>query len=230
MVDDHSLSMLGLSGHVKRCSKLELPRPALAPYADKLVSSQLSVQLSQNSGARGKGNWPSEVSRLQYLAGCPASWRCDMISKRATKSKLSTGKETAKARNLEICSSRGKGHAKVQGRETRRLRPRLSRHGTWPSLQSPQARANLHLLKSANRSTTPLRAEAGQPRQKRLRKLAAIIAPTYRFAQQWFHRRKNPSWEIITSRQCKQKTFTQIVNKQQMKRDEQTLAENYRSS
>jgi hypothetical protein len=168
MVDDHSFSTLGLSGHVKRGSKLELPRPTLAPNADSLVSSQLSVQLSQNSGARGKGNWPSEVGRLEYLAGCPISWRCDMISERATKSKLSTYKETAKARNLEIRSSRDKGHAKVRGRETRRLRPRSSRHRTWPSLQSPQDGANLHLPKPANRSTTPLRAEAGGLRQKRL--------------------------------------------------------------
>jgi hypothetical protein len=30
----------------------------------RLVSSQLSVQLPQNSGARGKENWPSEVGRL----------------------------------------------------------------------------------------------------------------------------------------------------------------------
>jgi hypothetical protein len=178
MVNDHSLLTLGLSGHVKRGSKLELPRPALAPYADKLVSSQLSVQLSQNSGARGKGNWPSEVGRLQYLAGCPVSWRCDMISKQATKSKLSTCEEMAKAKNSEIRSSHGKGHAKVRGRETRRLRPRSSRHRTWLSLQSPQAGANLHLLKPANRNTTPLRAEAGGPRQKHLCKLAAIVAPT----------------------------------------------------
>jgi hypothetical protein len=121
MVDDHSLSTLGLSGHIKRGSKLELPRPALAPNADRLVSSQLSVQLSQNSGARGKGNWPSEVGWLQYLAGCSISWRCDMISKRATKLKLSTCEETAKARSLEICSSRGKGYVKGRGRETRRL-------------------------------------------------------------------------------------------------------------
>jgi hypothetical protein len=147
--------MLGLSGHVKRGSKLELPRPALAPYADKLVSSQLSVQLSQNLGARGKGNWPSEVGRLQYLTGYPVSWRCDVISKRAMKSKLSTCKGTAKARNLEIRSIRGKGHARVRGRETRRLRPCSSQHRTWSSLQSPQAGANLQLLRPANRGTTP---------------------------------------------------------------------------
>jgi hypothetical protein len=77
MVDDHSLPTLGLSGHIKGGLKLELPRPALAPYADKLVSSQLS----QNLGARGKGNWPSELGQLQYLVGYPVSWRCDVISK-----------------------------------------------------------------------------------------------------------------------------------------------------
>jgi hypothetical protein len=90
----------------------------LAPCAERLVSSQLSVQLPQNLGPRGKGNWPSEVGRLQYLAGCPVSWRCDMISKRATKSKPNARKVMAKARNLEIYSSRGKGRARA--REGRR--------------------------------------------------------------------------------------------------------------
>jgi hypothetical protein len=130
----------------------------------------------------------------------------------------------AKARNLETRSSRGKGHAKVRGRETHRLRPRLSRHRTWLSLQSPQAGANLHALKPANRSTTPLRAEAGGPRQKHLRKLAAIVAPTYRITQQRFYRRKNPSWVTITVRRCKQKTFTQIVNTRQRKEDKSSLS------
>jgi hypothetical protein len=93
----------------------------LAPYADKLVLSQLSFQLPQNSGARGKENWPSEVDRLQSLAGCPISWRCDMISKRASKLKSSIRKEMAKARDLEVYSSRGKGYAKARKRETRQL-------------------------------------------------------------------------------------------------------------
>jgi hypothetical protein len=68
----------------------------------RLVLSQLSVQLPQNSGARGKGNWPSEVGRLQYLTGCPVSWHCDMISKQATKLKPDARKVMAKARNSEI--------------------------------------------------------------------------------------------------------------------------------
>jgi hypothetical protein len=61
------------------------------------------------------------MGRLQYLAGCPVSWRCDVISKRATKSKLSARKEMAKARNLESHSSRSKGYAKARGRETCQL-------------------------------------------------------------------------------------------------------------
>jgi hypothetical protein len=101
-----------------------------APYANKLVSSQLSFQLPQNSGARGNGNWPLEVVRLQSLAGCPISWRCDMTSKRASKLKSSVRKEMAKARDLEVHSSRGKGYAKAREREMCRLRSRLSRHRT----------------------------------------------------------------------------------------------------
>jgi hypothetical protein len=86
---------------------------------ERLVSSQLSVQLPQNSGARGKGNWPLEVGRLQYLAGCPISWRCDMIRKRATKSKPNTCEAMARARNLEIYFNRSKGRAKAwEGKHT----------------------------------------------------------------------------------------------------------------
>jgi hypothetical protein len=80
----------------------------------RLVLSQLSVQLPQNSRARGKGNWPSEVGRLQHLAGYPVSWRYDMISKRATKSKPNAHKVMARARNSEIYSSRGKGLVRTQ--------------------------------------------------------------------------------------------------------------------
>jgi hypothetical protein len=39
----------------QRGSKLELPHATLASYANKLVLSQLSSQLPQNSGARRKG-------------------------------------------------------------------------------------------------------------------------------------------------------------------------------
>jgi hypothetical protein len=59
------------------------------------------------------------VGRLQHLAGCPISWRCDMISKRATKLKPNTRKVMARARNLEIYSNRSKGHVKAwEGRHT----------------------------------------------------------------------------------------------------------------
>jgi hypothetical protein len=85
-----------------------------APYVNELVSSQLLLQLPQNSGARGKGNWPLETGRLQSLASCPISWRCDMSSKRASKSKSSIRKEMAKASSLEVHSSRDKGHAKAR--------------------------------------------------------------------------------------------------------------------
>jgi hypothetical protein len=86
------------------------------PYANELVSSQLLFQLPQNSGARGKGNWPLEMGRLQSLASCLISWRCEMTSKRASKS--SARKEGAKASGLEVHSSHGKGHAKAHKGET----------------------------------------------------------------------------------------------------------------
>jgi hypothetical protein len=103
------------------------------------------------------------VGRLQSLAGCLISWRYDMISKRASKLKSSIRKETAKARNLEVYSSRGKGHAKAWERETCRLRPRPSRHRTWLSFLSPQAGANLRLLKPAYRHFS-LHAKTEKPR------------------------------------------------------------------
>jgi hypothetical protein len=101
-----------------------------APRVNELVSSQLLVQLPQNSGARGKGNWPLEMGRLQPLAGCPISWHCDMTGKRASKSKSSTRKERAKASGSEVHSSHGKGHAKAREGETCRLRSRPSWHRT----------------------------------------------------------------------------------------------------
>jgi hypothetical protein len=80
--------------------------PAVSPATPKL-------------GGWGKGNWPSEVSRLQYLAGCPISWRWYVISKRTTKSKPNTRKVMARARNLEIYPSHSKGHAKArEGKHT----------------------------------------------------------------------------------------------------------------
>jgi hypothetical protein len=101
-----------------------------APYASKLVSSQLSFQLPQNSGARGKGNWPLEVGWLQSLVGCPISWRCDLTSKRASKLKSSIRKEMAKASGLEVRSNHGRGYTKAQERETCRLLSRPSWHRT----------------------------------------------------------------------------------------------------
>jgi hypothetical protein len=90
----------------------------LAPCVNGLVSGQLSFQLPQNSGARGKGNWPLGTGQLQSLAGYPISWRCNMTSKRASKSKSSARKERAKASGSEIHSSHGKGHAKAREGET----------------------------------------------------------------------------------------------------------------
>jgi hypothetical protein len=126
-----------------------------APYVNELVSSQLLFQLPQNSGARGKGNWPLETGRLQSLAGCPISWHCDITSKRALKSKSSVRKEMAKASGLEVHSSRGKGYAKAQEGETCRLRPRPSRHRMQLPFLSLQASASSHLPKPASRGTFP---------------------------------------------------------------------------
>jgi hypothetical protein len=107
----------------------------------RLVSSQLLVQLPQNSRARGKGNWPSEVSRLQYLTGCSISWRCDMISKRATKSKPNTRKVMARAKNLEIYSNRSKGRAKAWERRHTGSSP--ARASTGLSFHSDPAKPEL---------------------------------------------------------------------------------------
>jgi hypothetical protein len=116
MADNHSLSTSGLSSHTKEVRSLSYlarcwhrMRKVSFTVCGRLVSSQLSIQLPQNSGARGKGNWPSEVSRLQYLTGCLISWRYDMISNRATKSKANTRNVVARARNWEIRSTRSKG-------------------------------------------------------------------------------------------------------------------------
>jgi hypothetical protein len=77
-------------------------------YANELVLSQLSFQLPQNLGARGKGNWPLEMGQVQSLAGCLISWRCDMTSRRALKSKSGVRKERAKASGWEVHPSHGK--------------------------------------------------------------------------------------------------------------------------
>jgi hypothetical protein len=170
-----------------------------APYAEKLVSSQLSVQLPQNSGARGKGNWPSEIGQFQYLASCPLSRRCDMISKRATKSKPNDRKEVARARNLEIYSNRGKGCAKAW--EGRRAGSGPARAGTGLSLHSNLSKpGKLALPRAGQQRHYSLRAEAGGPCPKRLRRTATIVVPICGFARQRFHPRKNPSRGIVTAR------------------------------
>jgi hypothetical protein len=81
------------------------------------------------------------VSWLQYLAGCPISWRCDMISKRATKSKPNTRKVVARARDLEIYSNHNKGRAKAW--EGRRTGSSPARAGTGLSFHSDSAKPEL---------------------------------------------------------------------------------------
>jgi hypothetical protein len=99
-----------------------------------------------------------------------------MISKQATKSKPNARKEMARARNSEIYSSRGKGHAKT--REGRRASYGLARASTGLSSYSNPSGPELACI-SQSRPVEALspRAEAGGPRQKRLRKLMAIVAP-----------------------------------------------------
>jgi hypothetical protein len=116
-----------------------------AQYVNELVSSQLSFQLPQNMGSRGKGNWPLEAGRLQSLAGCPISWRCDMTWKRASKSKSSIREEMAKASGLEVHLGHNKVCAKVREGETCRLQSRPSRHRTQLLFLSPQAGASPYL-------------------------------------------------------------------------------------
>jgi hypothetical protein len=127
----------------------------LASHANELVLSQLSFRLPQNSGARGKGNWPLEAGQLQSFVSCLISWRCNMTGKRASKSKSSVRKEMAKASGLEVHPSCSKVYAKVREREARRLWSRLSWHGRLLLLLSPQAGARLYLLKPASRGTFP---------------------------------------------------------------------------
>jgi hypothetical protein len=66
--------------------------------------------------------------RFQYLASCPLNRCCDVISKRATKSKPNNRKEMARARNLEIHSTRSKG--RVRAREGRCAGSGLARAST----------------------------------------------------------------------------------------------------
>jgi hypothetical protein len=126
-----------------------------ASYPNELVLSQLSFQLPQYLGARGKGNWPLEAGRLQSFSSCPISWRCGMTSKRALKSKSGVHEEMAKSSELEVHPSRSKVYVKVQEREARQLRSRPIWHRTQLLLLSPQAGASLYLSKPASRGTFP---------------------------------------------------------------------------
>jgi hypothetical protein len=163
--------------------------------------SQLSVQLPQNSGARWKGNWPSEVHRLQYLASCPISWRCDMISRRATKSKPNTRKVKARARNWEIRSIHSKGGAPAP------VSPKPAQDST--SAPIPPSRGKLAFPRAGQQRHCSFCAEVGRSRPKRLCKPVTNAVPIYGFTRQRFHPRKNPSRGIIAARRYKQKTFTQ---------------------
>jgi hypothetical protein len=132
----------------------------------RLVSSQLSVQLPQNSGARGKGNWPSEVSRLQYLAGCPICWRCDVISKRMIKSRPNTRKVMARARNWEIYSNRSKGRAKAWEGRHASSGPRPSRYRTQFPFQPRRAGTSPSFPEPASRSTAPFALRLEDPARR----------------------------------------------------------------
>jgi hypothetical protein len=81
------------------------------------------------------------VGRLQYLAGCPISWRGDTISKRATKSEPNARKATARARNWEVYSNHGLGRAKAW--EGKHAGFDLARAGTRLSLRSNSAEPGL---------------------------------------------------------------------------------------
>jgi hypothetical protein len=154
----------------------------LASYVNELVSSQLLVHLPQNSGARGKGNWPLETGQLQSLADCPISWRCDITSKRASKSKSSIRKEMTKASGLEVHSSRGRGYVEVQKGETCRLQSRPSQHGCGfhPSLLKPVL---TYTFRSRIAEAFSFHAKAGWARQECLIGWVAILAPTYKHPQ-----------------------------------------------
>jgi hypothetical protein len=101
------------------------------------------------------------VGRLQYLAGCPISWRCDMISKRATKSKPNTRKVMARARNLEIYSNRSKEHVKAWEGKRAGFGPRLSRYKTQFPFQPRRAETSPSFPEPTSRSIAlfPLRLE-----------------------------------------------------------------------
>jgi hypothetical protein len=95
---------------------------------NELVLSQLSIQLPQNSGARGKGKCSLKTGRLQSFAGYPISWCGVMTRKRGSKSKSAEAfvREMTKANDLEVRLS----HSKVLEGEAHRLRSRPSWHVT----------------------------------------------------------------------------------------------------
>jgi hypothetical protein len=95
------------------------------------------------------------MGQLQSLANCPISWRCDITSKRALKSKSSVRKEMAKASGLEVHPSRSKGYVKAREGETYRLWSCPSQHRMQFLPLSPHASASPYLSKPASRGTFP---------------------------------------------------------------------------
>jgi hypothetical protein len=84
---------------------------------------------------------------------------------------------------LEVHSSRGKGHTEVRKGETCQLQSRPSRHrcGFHPSLLKPVL---TYTFRSRIAEAFSFHAKAGWARQEFLVGWAAILAPTYRHAQQ----------------------------------------------
>jgi hypothetical protein len=74
---------------------------------------------------------------------------------------------------------------------------------------TPTSRGELALPRAGQQKHYSLRAKAGEPRPKRLRRTVTIVVPTYGFTRQRFYPRKNPNRGIVTAWQYKQKTFTQ---------------------
>jgi hypothetical protein len=149
-----------VSNHVKEAqSECFLVRS----HANKSISSQLSLQLSQNSGAREKGNRSLNVPApiLRWLSVQPALHH-DQRQKLENKNyKGICGSRAAGTSVLWVSFSRGKFSVK----QTCQLRSCSSRHGTSRSPALPRAGVGfsicLHLLKPASRVAT-LSARAGQ--------------------------------------------------------------------
>jgi ribonuclease HI len=94
------------------------PDPGAAASGMKEAVGQPSAAGSmKDMGTAGSTPAPpagqlDEASTSQSDEG-HADWHCDLISKRATKSKSNTRKATARARNLVIYPNRSKGRAKA---------------------------------------------------------------------------------------------------------------------